>query len=416
MMSTEEREQQNFSDHIQLKERVQQLHKEQASINQINNTKQILELVELFGGIENVLSTYLHSNDVALSNHQLLRIQEMMTVPIPFQQKNKTKTLTKLKQDDNKMAEDGNFVRFTFNVNNSYLHSMFTEKNVTKMINIVFNRFYTLFVIASYFAMWALKRQYGRPWQYNMCSMIIRVFFWIIPMSICILSFNKVAFKLVINSFDFWIKVIYAIMLGGARCIYQRHQMELMGRDTYDVIFERGVGVICTIFIVIFVSSFDAQALLHIKWKVIMSIILAISFSFNSFSYEFLESDDVDLVIPIKATNTSFSMHSFLASCTRILAIFIWKQAFIIYRSKMQNKCVSIRVRPYIEWIGIHTNDKTSTETESNVPLDTNIVVTNGVDTKDIKRMDVENEENSNSVSHTCSHSEVSAEITDIDV
>merc|ERR1712013_200426 len=71
-------------------------------------------------------------------------------------------------------------------------------------------------------------------------------------------------------------------------------------------------------------------------------------FTFRTIQYQFLVPEEDDFVVNLAVTGSAISFHSLIASFSRILAIFMSKQAVLaLFRNK---RCLSIRCTPLIQW------------------------------------------------------------------
>ena len=217
-----------------------------------------------------------------------------------------------------------------------------------------------------------------------MVNVIGRSVFTIPWFTFAILSCNKSAFKLVVRGFDFWIKTLYGMMFG--LCLfYDNHR----GVSTLEHINDC-INVIGATLTVTFVASSDAvPPAFSRKWKIGWTTFIAIIYSLYSINYQFLAPAEKDHIIHIEITNSSFSFYSFLASSSRILAIFMWKQVINTYRKN--GRCSAISYSPYIQWVDNKSNDntkcKSSSKITANIDVDTEKHHQNEVQIQKIKKM-----------------------------
>eukprot|EP01084_Bolivina_argentea_P276402 471618_1 len=325
------------------KESLQEIHKEQI-LNNGNNKVNTMEIVGIFGGIDQVITTYLESKDVMLSFDQIQRLHGVLTTPIKIIEYQQNK-LTRIEKDDENINESGDEkqITYTFDISDSYLHHLCQEKTNSNITKIIYSNLTMILVAITPIIWFVLGMIVGRSIYYYVYSIVMWSAIQIPWLILNILSFNKVAFKLVIRSFDFWIKTFYAMFLTLTIFIYANHLYGNTLQRIYDI-----TAVIVTVLIIIFIASFDALYRLKKKWKSGLTVLFAIWFSWNSVKYQFIAATADDYVLHIKLTNSSISSHSLIASSSRILAIFMWKQAINAFRKK--GKAISITISPYIGW------------------------------------------------------------------
>eukprot|EP01084_Bolivina_argentea_P114163 203304_1 len=317
------------------KKSLQKLHVEQM-LNGETNSNNMAQIVDIFGGIDNVMTTYFESNDISLSHNQLEQMHQILTTPEKYKQKNKDQDI---------------YVSYKWDINNTVLHSIFTAENSAKIMNVLYNKtlwiLYTIIVI-----IWSLLYSVLGPtnWRYSLYNIFAGVCFSIPLFIFIILSFNKTAWKLIVFSFDFGIKTGYSFVLGISAIIYDNHRYNNIMTNVSSVT----LAVIVMLY-VICIASLDAIPQMP-KLKIVISILLALAFSWMSIQFQFLLPAKDDYIIYINATNTLFSCHSFISSSTRILAIFLWKQAINAYRRK--GRCISITYTPYVQWNNGHTQQQ----------------------------------------------------------
>ena len=112
------------------------------------------------------------------------------------------------------------------------------------------------------------------------------------------------------------------------------------------------IGIVI-IFSIICMSLFDGVRV-HKIWKIVLSAICAIIAVLWTIYLQIILFNDGGLFLKI-GDNFGFSITAIEISTTRVLAIFLWKQAYNTYRNAPKHKCVSLKYTPYITWT-IHDN------------------------------------------------------------
>lgn len=160
-------------------------------------------------------------------------------------------------------------------------------------------------------------------------------------------SFNQDSIRLVMMSFEFWIKVGYTTLYTVIAFWYNTHWDD-GGIPYYLGVTDKILSGIVRVSFVFGVAAFDALPRLQRRWKFLWSFVGALWWTMMSVQWQFLAPNTLDYVIPIEATGSAISMHALLAGWTRIIALFLGKQSINLYRRK--GKCISITYTPYISW------------------------------------------------------------------
>eukprot|EP01083_Nonionella_stella_P056144 148011_1 len=239
---------------------------------------------------------------------------------------------------------------YVFDVNHTFLHSVFGETNGQTMKQIVDHKLVLILLIISGNIWFVLRFLFGLgSIIYNVYNITVICLLWLPWIVFKHLLFNTVAFKLCLQTFDFWLKVVYGLMFSVA----------LFFRDTPDNIIINGVTLInisgsiyliANVSLISYVSSFDAVYSTKTN-KLVISIFMAFVFSFWYIYSQFLFTDEDDFKVSIQLSNgvNMLSMQSLIVSASRILAIFFWKQSILTWKGK--GRAVTIARAPNITWI-----------------------------------------------------------------
>merc|ERR1712083_365332 len=94
----------------------------------------------------------------------------------------------------------------------------------------------------------------------------------------------------------------------------------------------------------------DAVPAQHLgaRWKTKIAVVGVLMFTFRTMQYQFLVPEEDDYVVYLALTGSAMSVQSLIASFSRILAIFMGKQAVLALFRK--DRCLSIRYAPFIQW------------------------------------------------------------------
>ena len=233
------------------------LHSEQLSDGD-NNRYNTLEIVNIFGGIDEILTHYLESNDITLNNNQLQQINQILITPQKYQQKRKAVPVIQIRDNKNNSnledCIDQYFNEtFTFDVNDTYLHSLFHPKHANIIINVLHSNIVNILfgVVLSIAFVTSLVMDTDNAWILSICT-VIELCLVLIPFTLfTILSFNRAAFKLVLGSFEFWFKFIYTLIAGVLKCWLEPY---------YGVLYfiHSLLYIIFVVLLIICISSLDA--------------------------------------------------------------------------------------------------------------------------------------------------------------
>ena len=158
-----------------------------------------------------------------------------------------------------------------------------------------------------------------------------------------ILCCNLHCLVLILCSFDFWMKVRYAIILSVAGCI-------LMSRLDDSAVWMTlfALSAVQSILFVITLSIIEGY---RGNWKVafIFGLIASLVFSWRAVGHTFNLYDlgDTDLEL---WPGYFIGLHEWLASCYRVLSLFTWKQTLMAAYTRGE-WCNCIYLSPYIKWV-----------------------------------------------------------------
>eukprot|EP01084_Bolivina_argentea_P301488 520147_1 len=197
------------------KETLQQLHQQKMSDHNYTNNmiENKVEIVEIFGGIDNVVNICLKSNDVILNNNKLETLHEIINSQSEPKQKNILSQEIVNNIDIKKVRVDTMQFEYTFDVNNTFLHSICGDIKAHKIKQCVENKVLLTFYILAVCIGIALSSLLGGDSVIsNIYQIICLCVLWIPWLLLKHSLFNKHAFKLCVKTFDYWIKVGYGIM------------------------------------------------------------------------------------------------------------------------------------------------------------------------------------------------------------
>eukprot|EP01084_Bolivina_argentea_P024312 45311_1 len=324
------------------------------------NTSQI---VEIFGGIENVLNICLGGNLTVLNNNKLQTLNQIIQTQSQYKQykhANKNIQTQKIVNNIHIKKEDATEFEYTFDENNTLLHSICTQTKAHKIKKWVDNKIVLALVIITILI--SITLGVVLLWDSvvsNVYEMTCLSLFWVPWLILKHLLFNKRAFKLCIKTFDYWIKVGYGIIYGIAIVF---HQTPPVNGFTL-VHIRKCINIIFTVLVISYISSFDAVNTSK-KKKLSISVSVALLCSFLAMYCQLFDPEEFDYKIRIQVSESThiISIQSIMASSMRIIALFIWKQAINTYCRK--GKAVLLSTAVKIVWIDSNSNKETEKQCE----------------------------------------------------
>ena len=374
---------------------VRDIHDEQL-LNGHNNNDKTLKIVAALGGIDDILSACLQQKNqkmtVKMTQTTLHRIEQILTTQYKHHNKATLNPLSVINQDQN---EEGNNLEYVFSANDTILSRICGISKAEKIINALYSKTSLIVLVLSLLIVSGLFSS-DNPMA-KLLSILINGFIIIPWFLFAIFSANKIAFNLLLRSFEWWLKAAYSLYFGVLGVIYLGQKEGYM-----DIVTIYGVfGAVHIVLASMFIGSFDALYHVGKGWKTSISAMAAFMFLFISINYQFLLPESEDVIIKVPVTQSILSSHSLAASSARILSIFFSKQAIMSYIRK--NRCILIKYSPFIKWkkeekkkyVGNIGNN----ETEKKIA---EIVEENGVKMGDIKTMRIGMNENNESISIHC--------------
>eukprot|EP01083_Nonionella_stella_P190938 707054_1 len=321
------------------------------------------------------LTIHLNAKLVPLNTYQVLQIMEII----------KSRSPTQHISANNNHDEDGIQFEYVLDVNDTFLHSMCKDSHAATIQRIIDHKLIVIVIVLLWIMWIPMLFIFGGD---NIVYSIYLIILYSVP---CIpwlifkhLLFNKIAFKLCIQTFDYWIKVGYGLVYNIAVLFHFRVNITLDGFTLATL--SAYIELVLMVLFISYVSSFDAVHTSKTK-KLVLTVLGSALFSWNVVYTQFLWDDENDYEIM-----NLISLQSLLSSSSRILAIFLWKQSYKIWNSK--GTAVTITESPKIIWI-----DMTAAERK----LANTITASNELDSESVQKVpeidlqsDVKLQENAN--------------------
>ena len=240
---------------------------------------------------------------------------------------------------------------FEFEQNNSYLDRYFSHKNKEKILKVLHSHYSEALMTITMTFYLIMLIFYLHSFWFGVYMIVCATFVWL-PFEITwLLSLNIDGRKIVTKSFEFWFKVAYAFAYGIYDCIINFGYKA----DTFESPWVSFFGRFLMIFVignsVAIVGSFDAVRMNKI-WKIVVSTLCAFIALAITVKQQLTAYQDGDIYLNITDT-IGFSLSSSIISVTRVLSIFLAKQAYFTWKRTERSqtkldKCVSMKYTPYI--------------------------------------------------------------------
>eukprot|EP01084_Bolivina_argentea_P079352 143959_1 len=315
------------------------IHQQQLAHNK-NNSNNSNKLIEILGGIDQILIDYLSShNQMHLNQTQLQQIHATITS----------------QPDDNflMVTQQTHTSNYCLNICDTLIQDKFGIVTGTKIIQFLFNKLLILILALLHivYRIWDIK-MFG-TW-YNGVSAALFFEYRIIVVSMgmiwylsVLLSVNQKALKLSCQTFVFWFKIVTIIKISIEDFILV-YVTNYFGKDvmaTLDVIgnVELHLAIILLIAIIGSIDGYN----ITLKTKLLLGIVISLYFSIWTIYITFTlkENDKSKIII---GHNIQYSVLSSWISGYQMLSIFLWKQTILLIWNK--DKAVNISHHPTILW------------------------------------------------------------------
>eukprot|EP01084_Bolivina_argentea_P047146 86856_1 len=312
-----------------------------------NNRNKEHEIIEIIGGIDKVLSHYLSSlcskQNSLINESQIQLIHKTLSNNYSdLKQKIKPNQNIQISSHNNFQEQKLHRSTITLDPYDNYLNHTFGSNIGPKLHQIIYHKIILsmIFLVPIYFVIF--NYLYNMP-IFMSYSVVVFTLIWEI---LIILSVNRHAFCLVLRSFEYWIKMYYAFVLGLAGIIYVI-KLEAKAHILLLTLL-RDIAVLLSVMIFSIMDGLNWPR----KSKIIISIIFSLAFSIATFFLIFFLQDND---ISINITNfISIGLVSMMANSMKISFIFILKQT--IKFSLKKDKATIINYSPYIFWISTHSS------------------------------------------------------------
>ena len=353
--------------HLINKPEVLEAHLQQLQDNQTLESH-TSKIIKIFGGIDQITTDYLSSNDIQLTQLQLQHIQQILcnhdTITVTIGNDSKlpsphfegakslpsTSNAPKIGKTVSKFQESNTKTwRYKLSKSNTYIHYLFSNNIANKIISVLYNIYliFLLLIVGIVWVIWGSLE--SAPW--NLAYYLYKLILFsilVVHLTFVALTINKEILRKAVRHFLFWYKLIACVQQ--ALCVWWLRYFALRDRSAGAVEISGDASAqLCTFITVFIFSAFDGYQISR-RTKIWLGIGLSIIFTLLAVNATFF----VDAKMKEKATIHladwfSVSVVSVRASSLRILSIFLWKQTILTMIKK--NQCINIRHSPYIEWV-----------------------------------------------------------------
>eukprot|EP01083_Nonionella_stella_P302272 1041494_1 len=326
--------------------------------------RKTLQLLHLLGGIDYVLEQFLCNDDIQITQIQLNHLNQMFITSHTIVKNNKLQTLSQIHHGSNSTETHNihNKMRHELDVSNTYLQSIFGETVAVNVTNIITSKYVLIPLVLLVTVFSVLRFIIPDNITFLIFILILSTIIhcWLI---MWLLSANKTAVRLVIRTFEFWLKFVSAIVFISLRFITTYvYGATSIGTRGHELRMITDVIVMMDILLgVVILSLFDALHISRVP-KICFSLMFifaaTVTVIYQNYLYYFNGEESVVSV----TDNVSVSLISIQINALEVLLLFYLKQVILTICRKDQ--CVLIKYSPYIEWID---SNQTHTEMDSEI-------------------------------------------------
>eukprot|EP01084_Bolivina_argentea_P292786 503440_1 len=310
-------------------------------------------LLNILGGIENVITLLLSSNDTEIKKYQLEQIYEAISDDC-------TSCIDTDQVKEVKQSDSPPEWTYVFRSHTTFLHSLFGRERGQKLFDIMYSKYVTIpFLLFYVISIIILLLPFS--WTIGIGMRIFSICFFTllnIYLLFVILSVNKTAFKLIRNRFEFWFKLFLVIKFTVAGIVWNYHLDTdwLNNQSTEDTMIGFGHSrlIDITIILVCMVMLCVDGLQISIRSKIIgccaTSIIISyLAIRMTVYRLQNATISDTSILYFDQKSGSGISLWGVIVDSFQILSLFFWKQTVAVTMRK--NKCALIKYIPYFKWI-----------------------------------------------------------------
>ena len=185
------------------------------------------KIIETFGGIDQIMTDYLSSNDIQLTQVQLQNIQQILwnnAITVTIEDKSKlpsphyecgeslpsTSNAPKIGRTVSKFHESNTKTwRYRFSKSNTYIHQLFSDDIARNIISVLYNKYFVFLniIIGIIWVIWAVVEHGKWSAVYDLYKFIF-FSFNALYLTLIALTINKQLLRKSVRHFLFWFKLI----------------------------------------------------------------------------------------------------------------------------------------------------------------------------------------------------------------
>eukprot|EP01084_Bolivina_argentea_P053581 98362_1 len=308
------------------------------------------KVLSIFIWKQTLLSYFRSDKAVLIKIHPILEWRESESATVPTQTVRNAETI-------------GTKTQFicTLQTGNSYLTSLIGENMETKLFSVLHHTISFIFISISLILWFILYILFSAAdsLTYPIYLIVICTVIWIPFLILHCLSVHSIAMRLIIENFEFWIKMYY-LFIFFASILLDRYIFVFAGNHgskqntavwiVADVLFE----VFTIPLLICIISSWDGFNFANRKWKIIFTAIIAVFFALYAAYKQFVSFSGEDESIVTVYGNIRFSVFSMQINSIKMLSIFLGKQTFFLWYKK--GKAIAIKINPILKWKNLESD------------------------------------------------------------
>eukprot|EP01083_Nonionella_stella_P157217 510202_1 len=324
----------------------------------------ILSVINHLGGVDNILEEFLHKdNNIHISQAQLNQLNQLFTNKHPTT----TTVLSSSNGNEFEIYNKHDEMYHQFDISDTYFQDICSATLSQTALKIATAPWaHVLFALV--FLLSLISRAILRT-KNTLIAPLFALISGVVTLGyvmVWFLSANKQGVRLVLLTFEFWLKCGYGLLFVVSRFM-NLHIFPVT--ETANVHRElqitSDIAMLSNLILIVFIlSMFDALYINRVS-KVLFSGSVALFFTLTLIlQYFTIYVNGIDSVITV-TDRIRLSLVSLQINAMEVLVLFFWRQTVLTLVNK--ERCVLIKYRPHIQWI-----DKRKTKDIGNITSPTN--------------------------------------------
>ena len=302
-------------------------------------------IISTLGGIDSILTDYLSSNDIELTQSQLQSIHEILDEPV--QQSSNDTTISKSPTE--MMESDRKSWLYTCSKSNTYLNH-YLKQNLdlaAKLKSFAYNKFVITANIIGLF-IWLIwgNIEHGKWSTGYLVFRLILFIYLVCHGAVFMLTLNRKIMKKSLRQFVFWFK-LYTCFQAAASWLWIRYisvkdrnfgPLEILG----DIF-----GQLAAFMIIAEYAAVDGFQISR-KAQIWIGVFISVIWTIDATVATFVIDQDKEAMLHF-ADGIAVNLIDLRTSSLRVLSIFLWGQ--VVATMRKSDRCINIKHSPYIEWI-----------------------------------------------------------------